>query len=76
MRCSYRRDVFGRKVLIGLTYAETHEFETLDGETPLDEHGNLLGWETDDKSFPPNQARWLELYRKHQTACTRLKSGR
>ena len=70
-RC-YGQDIFGRKVLVGLTYAETHEFELLDAAPPIDEHGRILDWETDEASFPPNQARWLELYKKHQAACTRL----
>ena len=30
----YRCDVFGRRVLLGLTYAETHEFELLDAQPP------------------------------------------
>lgn len=68
------QDIFGRKVLVGLSYAETHEFELLDTAPPIDEHGRILDWETDDKSFPPSQARWLELYKKHQAACTRLYS--
>jgi hypothetical protein len=66
---SYSRDFLGRQVLTGLTFAETLEFELLDAEAPVDEHGNLLRWETDEKSFPSNQARWLELYKKHRAAC-------
>jgi hypothetical protein len=70
--CSHGRDIFGRRILIGLTYAETHEFESLDAEPPVDEHGQLLRWEIEDKAFPPGQARWLELYRRHQAACARV----
>ena len=55
---SYTRDIFGRQILIGLTLAETPEFELLDAETPIDEHGQLLRWETDERSFPAGQARW------------------
>ena len=66
---SYSRDSLGRRVLIGLTFAETREFERLDAEPPIDEHGQLLRWELEEQSFPPNQTRWLELYRKHQEAC-------
>jgi hypothetical protein len=69
---NYSKDYLGRKVLIGLTIAETREFELLDAESSVDEHGQLFRWETDDRSFPPNQARWLELYKKHQAACARL----
>jgi hypothetical protein len=71
---SHSRDIFGRRVLIGLTYAETHEFELLDAEPPVDQHGRLLHWEAEEKSFPPGQARWLELYKKHQAACARVES--
>ena len=70
----YSRDIFGRQVLAGLTYAETHEFEQLDAAPQRDEEGRLLPWEVDDKSFPPNQKRWLELYKKHQAARTRQDS--
>jgi hypothetical protein len=55
--------------LIGLTYSETREFQCLDAQIPVDEHGRLLGWEIDEQLFPSNQARWLELFKKHQEAC-------
>lgn len=74
MSRSHSRDIFGRRVLTGLTYAETHEFELLDAEPPVDERGDLLAWEIDEKSFPLNQARWLELYKKHQAARIRQDS--
>jgi hypothetical protein len=67
----HSQDIFGRKVLIGLTHAETREFELLDAAPPIDEHGRILNWEAEEKSFPPNQARWLELYKKHRAACKR-----
>jgi hypothetical protein len=65
---SYPRDRFGEHVLAGLTAAETREFELLDAKTPVDEHGRLLRWEISEDEFPPNQARWLELYKKHKAA--------
>jgi hypothetical protein len=68
-RRSHTRDTFGRKVLIGLTFAETREFEILDAQPPVDEDGNLLRWEIEEQSFPSNHARWLELYKKHREAC-------
>ena len=34
--------------------------------------GRILEWETDEKSFPRNQVRWLELYKRHQAARSRL----
>ena len=70
----YGQDIFGRKVLVGLTCAETHEFEMLDAAPPIDEHGRILDLETDEDSFPPSQTRWLELYKKHQAARARLDS--
>lgn len=65
----FKRDTFGREVLIGLTYAETIEFGALDATSPFDEFGRGLEWETDDNSFPPNERRWLQLYQKHRSAC-------
>ena len=63
------QDILGRKVLVGLTYAETCEFELLDAVPPTDEQSRALSWEIEESSFPPNQARWLELYKKHKAAC-------
>jgi hypothetical protein len=68
----YSRDTLGRRILIGLTFSETREFERLDAEPPVDEHGDTLRWEIDEDSFPPNQLRWLELYKKHRAACILL----
>ena len=65
----YIWDDIGQKVLVGLTFAETCEFEFLDAQPPVDEQGNLLRWELEEESFPANQARWLELYKKHRKAC-------
>jgi hypothetical protein len=65
---SYRRELFGLEVPIGLTFADTREFELLETESPIDERGRILRWETDGKSLPPNQARWLELDERHQAA--------
>ena len=69
---SYSLDSLRRRILIGLTFAETGEFERLDAEPPVDEHGQISRWETSDESFPHNQARWLELYQKHRAACIML----
>jgi hypothetical protein len=44
-RPSYSWDIFGRRILTGLTFFETCEFERLDAEPPIDEHGHILGWE-------------------------------
>ena len=55
-RSNYR-DILGRQALIGLTFAETREFELFGAEPPIDERGRILRWEADDKSLPSNQAR-------------------
>ncbi|MEO7652679.1 MAG: hypothetical protein ABIZ80_19640 [Bryobacteraceae bacterium] len=65
---NYTIDCFGEQTLAGLTAAETREFELLDAEPPVDEYGRLLGWEISEDEFPPNQARWLELYEKYKAA--------
>jgi hypothetical protein len=65
MSCSCSQDILGRRILVGLTYAETCEFERLSELPPIDEFGQLLPWETDENSFPPSEWRWLELYKKH-----------
>jgi hypothetical protein len=44
-----------QEVLVGLTFAETREFELLDAEPTVDEHGNLLRWETDESYFRPTK---------------------
>jgi hypothetical protein len=65
---TYIRDSFGEPTLPGLTAAETREFELLDAEPPVDACGRLLAWELSEDNFPPNQKRWLELYKKHKAA--------
>ena len=67
-RRSYSTNCFGERILVGLTAAETREFELLDAEIPVDEYGRLLRWEISEDEFPLNQARWLELYKKHKVA--------
>ena len=65
---NYTTDCSGEPTLAGLTFAETREFELLDAEPPVDERGRLLEWEISEDDFPPKQARWLELYKKHEAA--------
>lgn len=65
---NFTPDRFGEPTLAGPTAAETREFELLDAEPPVDERGCLLDWEISEDEFPPNQARWLELYKKHKAA--------
>jgi hypothetical protein len=65
----YEFDVFGRRVLVGLSFSETIEFEKLDAKPPLNKNGRChLPWEANPQSFPAGDARWLELYHKHLSA--------
>lgn len=57
--------MFGRRVLRGLTYEETREFEHLDDLPPFE--GRLV-WPPDQKPISPRDTRWFELYEKHRTA--------
>jgi hypothetical protein len=69
---SYRRDSFGRSVLIGLTFDETEEFERLDASPAVGKDGHPFPWPTDGDSLPPSEHRWSELYEKHSAACRLL----
>lgn len=64
----YFVDQGGRRVLIGLTLAETTEFETLDSLRALDESGNNVGWDENGIPATTRQNRWLELYSQHDRA--------
>lgn len=61
-------DAFGNRVRIGLTYAETLEFERLDVSEPLDHEGNPLPWDAQSEAVRKSEDRWFELYRKHEAA--------
>jgi hypothetical protein len=55
----------GRRILVGLSFDETTEFERLDvsisyDRKPLSASAML--------PLEPTEIRWLELYRKHRTA--------
>jgi hypothetical protein len=52
-----------RRVMVGLTLAETFEFERLDAEIPLNAKPV---WP--DTANSKAEERWLELYTKHQLA--------
>jgi hypothetical protein len=54
------------RTLIGLTADETAEFERLDRLSPVDPLGNCL-WDFEGDPKTPDEKRWLELYRKHET---------
>jgi hypothetical protein len=59
-------DENGRRVLVGLTSAETREFETLDALSPSD--GNCVAWTFDGVPTTSREKRWLQLYTKHDEA--------
>jgi len=61
-------DAFGNRVRVGLTHAETLEFEQLDAAEPLDHEGNPLPWDAQSESVRRSEDRWFELYRKHEAA--------
>lgn len=50
----------GRRILVGLSYEETAEFEILCAKTPI--HGTPP---------PDDERRWLELFGKHEAAVAR-----
>ncbi len=57
-------DTEGRRVLIGLSYEETKEFEKLDER--MDALPSEFG------TLPATDDRWQELYEKHRAACRRI----
>ena len=66
-------DSNGRRVLIGLTSAETREFETLDSLSPAD--GDRVAWTFDGVPTTSREKRWLQLYTKHDEAWKILKTA-
>ena len=66
---SHEFDEFGRRVLVGLTPAETVELDHLDAKPPINKNGRCyLSWEANWQLFPASETRWLELYNKHLRA--------
>ena len=63
----YRIDESGRRVLLGLSIAETFEFETLSELALLDESGSPIPWR-DGVPITSRERRCLELYQKHDAA--------
>ena len=64
----YNIDENGRRVLVGLTSAETREFETLDSLPPSDSSGNRITWTFGGGPTTNREKRWLELYTRHDEA--------
>ena len=64
----YNIDHNGRRVLVGLTAAETREFETLDSLPPSDSGGNRINWTFAGGPTTNREKRWLELYTRHDEA--------
>jgi hypothetical protein len=56
----YALDKRGRRVLRGLSFEETTEFELLSAARPMDRSPDGL---------LPDDLRWLELFNKHEHAC-------
>ena len=69
---TFALDAFGNRVRVGLTYAETLEFERLDALEPLDAKGNPVPWEAQSEAVRRAEDRWFELYRKHEAARSEL----
>ena len=69
---TFALDAFGNRVRIGLTFAETLEFERLDTMEPVDGDGLPLPWDAQSESERRSEDRWFELYRKHEAARLQL----
>lgn len=68
-------DAFGNRVRIGLSYAETLEFERLDACEPVDADGHPIPWHAQSRTVREAEDRWFELYRQHEDARFRLISA-
>jgi hypothetical protein len=69
----YSSDPRGQRVLIGLTAAETREFEALDALSPSE--GEEIGWTFGGEPTTLRERRWLELYSRHNEAWRALNGG-
>ena len=61
----YHLDGEGRRILRGLTHEETVEFEKLDASLPF---GGTHVWPDQGLPLLPIEARWRELWDKHQAS--------
>jgi hypothetical protein len=71
----YRIDENGRRVLVGLSLAETREFETLDSLPPSDGGSDRIAWTFGGEPTTGRERRWLQLYTKHDEAWKNLKAN-
>ncbi|WP_426434947.1 hypothetical protein [Bradyrhizobium genosp. P] len=71
----YFIDDDGRRVLIGLTYEETFEFERLDHLSGPIHDGHVL-WDAGGRPASKPAQRWLELYSKHDRAWLQWRADR
>ena len=72
----YDYDKFGSRIRVGLTFAETCEFEKTDASPPMNKNDALvLPWETDWHSLADIEIRWRDLYEKHLRAMRYTKSS-
>jgi hypothetical protein len=62
----YFVDAIGRRVLIGLTFDETQEFEGLDRKQAEQDTGDREGMTA--SSLGSDEQRWMALYGKHDSA--------
>lgn len=69
---TFALDAFGNRVRVGLTFAETLEFERLDTLEPIDSEGNPVPWDAQNEAMRRSEDRWFELYRKHEAARLQL----
>jgi hypothetical protein len=68
----YHIDENGRRVLVGLTSAETREF--LDSLSPSD-GSDRIAWTFGGDPTTGRERRWLQLYTKHDEAWKTLKGN-
>ncbi|MDN3274180.1 hypothetical protein QWJ07_08000 [Frankia sp. RB7] len=64
----YIVDDAGQRILVGLTIEETLEFERLESPTMFGIDGKHLIWNAREADPEQPEARWLELYAKHERA--------
>ena len=69
---AYDLDLRGRRVLKGLSYDETCEFERLDASLP---YAGKVVWLDGLAPLSSTERRWLELWSKHRTLSDQATRG-